>query len=110
VLCNLISNAFKHNGPETHVWLDTQMDSQRDEILFACSDDGAGIPPEVLPAVFTEFATTDGTSGESTGLGLAFCKTVVEAHGGRIWCDSAQQTGARFYFTIPLRKETNDDE
>ena len=108
VLCNLVSNAVKHNGRGTHVSLDAQMNELRTEILFSCSDDGAGIPPEVLPVIFTEFATTKHTSGESTGLGLAFCKAIVKAHGGRIWCESAPQQGARFYFTIPLRKESSD--
>ena len=110
VLCNLISNAIKHNGPETHVRLDAQVAESRTEALFSCCDDGAGIPPEVLPSIFTEFTGTNGPSGESTGLGLAFCKTVVEAHGGRIWCESTAQRGARFFFTVPLHKEPNDDQ
>ncbi len=108
VLCNLVSNAIKHNGPGTHVSLDCQVDESRTEALFSCSDDGAGVPPEVLPSIFTEFATTNDFGGESTGLGLAFCKAVVEAHGGRIWCDSMQRRGARFFFTIPLHEKPKD--
>lgn len=109
VLCNLISNAIKHNGPNTRVCLDAEVDELRDECLFSCRDDGAGIPPDMLSTIFTEFAGTNEPSGESTGLGLAFCKSVVEAHGGRIWCESPQSQGAQFYFTIPLRKEPNND-
>ncbi|OHB69926.1 MAG: hypothetical protein A2V70_02410 [Planctomycetes bacterium RBG_13_63_9] len=108
VLCNLISNALKHNGPNTHVRLDAQVDEIPSEVLFSCCDDGMGIPPEALPAVFTEFATAGGCSGESAGLGLAFCKAVVEAHGGRIWCESTHQQGARFCFTVPLHKESHN--
>lgn len=110
VLCNLISNAVKHNGPDTHVWLDARVDESRPEVLFSCCDDGAGVLPEVLPSIFTEFVGTDDSSGQSTGLGLAFCKSVVEAHGGRIWCESTEQPGARFFFAIPLRKEPNNDQ
>ena len=110
VLCNLISNAVKHNGPDTHVWLDAQTDQLRPEVLFSCSDDGAGVSSEVLPSIFTEFAGTDDSSGHSTGLGLAFCKSVVEAHGGRIWCESTEKQGARFFFTVPLGKEPNNDQ
>jgi signal transduction histidine kinase len=110
VLCNLISNSFKHNGPDTSVWLDIRVDEPCTEATFSCSDDGDGIPPEVLPSVFTEFTTADGTSGESSGLGLAFCKVVVETHGGCIWCENSKNGGAQFYFTIPLRKELDNDE
>lgn len=105
VLCNLISNAVKHNGPDTRVRLDSQVNELRTEVLFSCCDDGVGIPPEMLPTIFTEFAGTDNASGDSTGLGLAFCKAVVEAHGGRIWCESTTEQGARFFFTVPLHKE-----
>lgn len=121
VLCNLISNAIKHNGPATRVWLDAKVDESGEFVVFGCRDDGAGIPPEVLPSIFTEFATTGDRSGESTGLGLAFCKAVVEAHGGRIWCKSTPAAaastsdpkgacGARFYFTIPLHKESHNGQ
>ena len=85
------------------------MDESNKHVLFSCRDDGAGIPTEVLPEVFTEFTTTGNALCGSTGLGLAFCKSVVEAHGGRIWCENLPQ-GARFLFTIPLHKEHENDE
>ena len=110
VLCNLISNAIKHNGPQTRVRLDAERTESRAEALFSCCDDGAGIAPEVLPSIFAEFAGTGGSSGDSTGLGLAFCKTVVEAHGGRIWCESVPEQGARFFFTVPLPEESDHDQ
>jgi len=109
VLCNLISNAVKHNGPETHVSLDAQMDESGRQIRFACWDDGTGIPTDILPSIFTEFTTAGDASGGSTGLGLAFCKSVVEAHNGRIWCESSPQ-GARFFFTIPLEEENHNGQ
>jgi signal transduction histidine kinase len=106
VLCNLIANAVKHNRPGTRVEVDAQVDEVRREVRFSCCDDGEGIEPEVLPVIFTEFATTSEATGHSTGLGLAFCKAVIEAHGGRIWCESRPQKGARFFFTVPLRRES----
>jgi signal transduction histidine kinase len=110
VVCNLVSNAIKHNGPDTHVWLDSRVDESRTELLFSCCDDGGGIPPNVLPSIFTEFTAANESSGDSTGLGLALCKAVVEAHGGRIWCESLPQQGTQFFFTIPLCKEPSNDQ
>jgi signal transduction histidine kinase len=109
VLCNLIANAIKHNGPDTQVRLDAQVAESRTEVLFTCCDDGAGIPQKLLPSLFTEFTTTGDPSSESTGLGLAFCRTVVGAHGGRIWCENLEQ-GARFLFTVPLVRECDNDK
>jgi signal transduction histidine kinase len=106
VLCNLIANAVEHNDHSVHVWLDAEVDETAQAIRFSCRDDGSGIAPEILPSIFTEFVTTGCCGSTSTGLGLAFCKTVVEAHGGRIWCDNLDQ-GAQFLFTIPLNKENN---
>lgn len=108
VLCNLISNAIKHNGPGTRVSLDAKLGNCGGEAVLSCRDDGAGIPPEVLPTIFTEFATTGNALSGSTGLGLAFCRSAVEAHGGRIWCENSPQ-GAQFFLTIPLH-ERRDDE
>ena len=102
VLCNFVSNAIKHNGPGTKVWLDARVDESEGEIVFSCRDDGAGIPSEVLPSIFDEFAITADPLSGSTGLGLAFCKGAVEAHGGRIWCENLSR-GALFSFAIPLQ-------
>ena len=108
VVCNLISNAIKHNRPDTHVQLDAEVAESQAEVIFSCCDNGAGIPPEVLPSIFNEFTGTNDTSRDSTGLGLAFCKSAVEAHGGHIWCESVPGQGARFLFTIPLSKEPDN--
>jgi len=109
VFCNLISNAIRHNGPDTQVRLDARAAESHKEIVASCCDDGGGIPPEVLPSIFTEFNGANDTLGESTGLGLAFCKAVVEAHGGRIWCESEPDHGARFFLTIPITKQSDHD-
>ena len=109
VLCNLISNAIKHNGPDTQVRLDARLADSRTEILFSCCDDGAGIPPEAMPSIFNEFVGTNDSSCDSTGLGLAFCKTIVEAHRGRIWCESTPEQGTQFLFTIPLSKAPDNE-
>ncbi len=103
VLCNLISNAVKHNGPATRVWLDARVHPSGQEVVFSCRDDGAGVPPEVLPLIFDEFFTTGDAVSGSTGLGLAFSKGAVEAHGGRIWCENLPQ-GTQFLFTIPVHE------
>ena len=104
VLCNLISNALKHNGPDTRVWLDAHLSESQQEVVFSCRDDGAGVPPEVFPSLFRQFTPANGSASGSTGLGLAFCKAAVEAHWGRIWCENLAQ-GSQFCFAIPLDKE-----
>jgi len=103
VLVNLASNALKHNRPGTRVVLDAQPASAGGAIAFTCTDNGRGLSNAALATLFEEFGTTHSTEHEdSTGLGLAFCKKAVEAHGGRIRCESSQGQGARFIFTIPL--------
>ena len=106
-LSNLVSNAFKHNGHRTHVFLDAEVweEEGNTAIRFSCCDDGAGIPPEISPTIFDEFSTTGTQGNGSSGLGLAFCKAAVEAHGGHIWCENTETKGTNFYFTIPIFKE-----
>lgn len=101
VLCNLVSNAIKHNKPGTRVWLDAQVHPSGRAVVFSCRDDGAGVPPELLPSLFHEFTTNGDCSGGLTGLGLAFCKAAVEAHRGRIACKNLRQ-GVQFLFAIPI--------
>jgi signal transduction histidine kinase len=61
---------------------------------------GAGIHPEILPRLFSKFATT---SYKGTGLGLFICKSIIESHGGKIWAENnADVRGATFTFSLPL--------
>jgi signal transduction histidine kinase len=77
--------------------------SQSDEetIRFAISDTGDGIPATAFERIFEKFSQLDSGRG-GTGLGLAFCKLAVEAHGGRITVESAPGVGSTFSFTIPV--------
>ena len=64
-------------------------------------DTGQGIDPEILPNLFTKFATKSETTG--TGLGLFISKSIIEAHGGRIWAqNNADGKGATFSFSLPI--------
>jgi signal transduction histidine kinase len=72
---------------------------------FTVSDDGEGIPPEILSRVFER-----GVSGsESSGLGLAICKEIVEAYGGEIGIDSETGLGTTARFTLPVSKAGDDN-
>jgi signal transduction histidine kinase/DNA-binding response OmpR family regulator len=106
VLGNLLSNAAR-NSPQASV---IRVSAVRDGVHVAVSvaDEGRGIPLERLPHLFRKFsgAQPEEREGE-TGLGLAICKGIVEAHGGRIWAESdGPGTGARFTFTLPSVEES----
>jgi len=105
VLVNLISNALEHNGTETRVVVDAEFRPSQSDVLFSCKDDGDGIAPEMLPDIFKDFSGEATPGRPPSGLGLAFCKTAVEAHEGKIWCESVREQGTSFYFTIPMEGE-----
>jgi signal transduction histidine kinase len=67
--------------------------------VVSISDTGAGIPAELLERIFAPFFTTT-TSG--LGMGLSISRTIIEAHGGRLWADTSVGSGATFSFTLPL--------
>ncbi len=101
VLSNLLSNAAS-NSPESAV---TKVTAMQDgvHVVVSVADEGRGIPAERLPHLFRKFsgAQPEEQRGD-TGLGLAICKGIVEAHGGRIWAESdGPGMGARFTFTLP---------
>jgi len=103
VLNNLIGNAFKFSYSETTVMVQVRL--HRAGVEFAVIDQGQGIRPEEIAAIFGAFqkTSTKSTAGEqSTGLGLAISKRIVELHGSQIEVTSEYGRGSRFSFTLPL--------
>jgi PAS domain S-box-containing protein len=101
VLRNLLSNAIKYSPDGGTITIQAQGDD--DQLLVGVSDEGIGIPSYDLEKVFERFyrienEVTQRTSG--VGLGLAVCRGIVEAHGGRIWAESIPGGGSTFYFTL----------
>ncbi len=104
ILFNLLSNAVKFTPEGGSVTLEA---SKEDDAVRICvSDTGIGIKAEDMSKLFTEFTQLESTytkKYEGTGLGLALTKKLVELHGGRIWVESEEGIGSRFYFTLPCR-------
>jgi two-component system sensor histidine kinase VicK len=100
VLANLLNNAVKFTRRGTIVV--TVIVKAKKDVIVSVKDSGAGIHPEILPRLFTKFATKSDTG---TGLGLFISKGIVEAHGGKIWAENnLDGRGTTFYFTLPLKK------
>jgi signal transduction histidine kinase len=100
VIENLVSNAVKHTPAGGHVTVDVRVDDG--QLRVAVQDDGSGVPEEVRGTLFEKFAAASkGSKFHSAGLGLAFCRLAVEAHGGTIRVDPATPHGSVFSFTIP---------
>ena len=100
VVWNLLNNAIKFTEEGT-ITISTRVSDR--EIIVNVKDTGEGIDPKIRPRLFSKFATT---SSQGTGLGLYISKSVVEAHGGRMWADDNTDKirGAKFYFSLPIFK------
>ena len=109
VIGNLLSNAARHSQESSAIRLSAVCDGVHVEVSVA--DEGRGIPTDRLPHLFRKFSGRgDDDPGGDTGLGLAICKGIVEAHGGRIRAESdGPGLGARFTFTIPAVDEAAAD-
>ena len=104
VLLNLLDNAQKHTGPGGRIGLTAE--SCEEGVVFRVEDTGSGIAPEDLEHVFDRFYRADRSrsrAGGGTGLGLAIAKSLVEAHGGKIWAESALGRGSVFSFILPVK-------
>jgi signal transduction histidine kinase len=100
VVLNLILNAVEAMGsiePVPRELLVTTEQAER-EVLVAVGDSGPGIDPEHLDRVFQSFYTT---KSSGTGMGLTICRSIVDAHGGRLWAGANEPRGAVFQFTLP---------
>jgi signal transduction histidine kinase len=100
VLLNLLDNAVKFS-PERSRIVVTVRPTDRDA-CFSVSDAGPGIPEDALPHVFDRFWHGRHQRRAGAGLGLAIVKGIVEAHGGRVWVESAEGRGTTFCFTLPI--------
>jgi len=101
VLLNLLENALKFTPAGGSVRVGVSQPDP-DSLLFAVADTGPGIAPEYHEHIFDQFARVYYAEAKGTGIGLAFCRLAVEAHGGRIWVESALGEGATFKFVLPL--------
>ncbi len=106
VLINLLDNALRYAPRGGRVWVQAQ--SGEGKVRVEVVDTGPGIPPGERTRIFEKFTQVQGqeATGRGTGLGLAFCRMAVEAHGGHIWVeDGLGGTGSRFIFTLPRAQE-----
>jgi two-component system, OmpR family, sensor histidine kinase VicK len=99
VISNLISNAIRFTK-EGSVIIHANKEENENKVIVSVKDTGIGIDPEVLPRLFQKFATK---SYQGTGLGLYISKSIVEAHGGKMWAENNPDgKGATFTFSLPL--------
>lgn len=100
VLTNLLENAVKYSPAGSKIYLGSRLDG--DMVLMWVQDTGPGIPADERERIFDKFTRLHGSGGpKGLGLGLAFCRLAVEAHGGRIWVEECPEIGACFKFTLP---------
>jgi signal transduction histidine kinase len=101
VIANLLRNAINFTDGGGLVSIRSEV--KNDHVVIRVTDTGSGISPEIYPKLFTKFATK---SEKGTGLGLFISKSIIEAHGGRIWAENNKDgKGATFSFTLPLGRD-----
>jgi signal transduction histidine kinase len=105
IMSNLLSNAIKFTPREGRVTVCAEQASTGDDVLISVTDTGIGIPEEAHEFIFERFVQLDGSIRREyggVGLGLSVVKSLVEAHGGVVWVESAPDEGSTFSFTLPL--------
>ncbi len=101
VVTNLVHNAIKFTPAGGRVTV--RAAARLGRVIISVADTGVGIPQADLPRIFERFYKADrARSGGGTGLGLAIAKHIVQAHGGLIWVESAENHGSTFYFSLPI--------
>ena len=101
VLQNLLDNAIQYTPPGGQI--DVSATANGQGVTFTVADTGIGIPESELERIFERFYRVDAARSREaggTGLGLAIARHIVDAHGGRIWVESAVGQGSRFHFRI----------
>ena len=102
-LTNLLGNAIKFSPSGTTTTLSGR--TLNHDFIFCIADQGRGVPEEKLETIFDRFSQVDASDSRvtgGTGLGLAICRSIITAHGGRIWAEHNEPAGTRFQFTVPM--------
>jgi signal transduction histidine kinase len=102
VVSNLLSNSIKFTKEEGSIIITSEQKKEgtKNIVVVSVKDTGPGIDSEILPRLFTKFASKSEMGG--TGLGLYISKSIIDAHGGKIWYDNNIGKGTTFSFTLPL--------
>ncbi len=103
VLINLIKNAWEaaNKGDQAKIHVSARLADETGYIRVEVSDNGPGIPPEILEKIWVSFFTTKGDRG-GTGLGLSACMEIISQSGGKIWAESEVDEGATFIILLPV--------
>jgi two-component system sensor histidine kinase KdpD len=104
VIINLLENSLKYTPPGTPLEISASI--QDKEILVDVADRGPGLPVGEEERIFEKFYQVSPGSARGAGLGLTICRSIIEAHGGRIWAANREDGGTIFSFTIPLAEST----
>lgn len=106
ILSNLLDNAVKYSPDGSGI--EIALTTEPKEVRISVTDEGPGIPKDVLPHVFERFRQGDSPlGGGSVGLGLFIVRSLTHGHGGRVWADNPEGRGTRVTFTLPLRREAS---
>ena len=98
VICNLLANAVKFTS-DGAISIQVEKQTKENQVLVTVRDDGLGISEQILPVLFSKFASA---SPQGLGLGLFITKNIIESHGGHVWAqNNPDGKGATFSFTLP---------
>jgi signal transduction histidine kinase len=105
IIVNLVGNAAKFSPRNSALAVSATFEQENKRIVISVQDEGPGISREHQARIFDKFVQVAGAKSAeqvSVGLGLAFCRMAVEAHGGSIWVESEPGRGSRFCFSLPV--------
>ena len=109
VFNNLIKNAWEAllqaNTPDPKIYVKGHGDDNMNYVLVSVQDNGPGIPKDIQEKIWVSFFTTKGGKG-GTGLGLSAVMQIVNQHGGKIWLESVNGSGATFFVRLPAEKQS----
>lgn len=111
VMANLVDNALRYSLDSESITVSAELCQENPQlVLVSVRDQGVGIPEKYHKSVFDKYERIKERSASGgLGLGLAFCRLAVEAHGGRIWVENAPGGGALFRFTLPAAVEEGEE-